>query len=269
MYLDLRGGWLESARFALQAAAYPLQLAVNSPSTAWQWVSRQLRSRASLQRELDELRRDQARLQLRVLQAKALEAENAQLRGLQAALPSLAARWLPAEIISSELTQLKQRLVVNRGTRSDVFVGQPVLSASGILGQTTRVGPFSSEVILITDPEHAIPVQVLRNGLRTIAVGDGSTDRVLLPYLPVQSDIEVGDTLVSSGLGGVYPAGYPVAKVSRVERAGALATVVAETLGAMDRYRAVALVWYAPQNPAAPVTETAPTAQDAPAQRAP
>ncbi|MCS6946711.1 MAG: rod shape-determining protein MreC [Steroidobacteraceae bacterium] len=262
MYLDQRGGWLESARFALQAAAYPLQVAVNSPSVAWRWVESALQSRRSLQRQNARLRRENTELKLRLLHLQALESENARLRNLAQNLPPLTQKWLAAEIISSELTRLRQRFVINRGSNADVFKGQTVVGAGGLLGQTMRVGPFSSEVILITDPEHATPVQVLRNGLRTIAVGTGDTALLALPYLPVQSDIEIGDQLVTSGLGGVFPAGYPVAIVTRVDRAagGPLAVVEARAVVAVDSGREVALLWFTAENPAAPARDVAPPA---------
>ena len=114
----------------------------------------------------------------------ALARENGELRGLRAALPPVAERWLPAEIINIQLSSLRQRLLVNRGANNGVFKGQAVLDDSGIIGQTTHVGPWSAEVILITDPEHAMPVQIERTGLRTIAVGAGDGSSLALPYLP-------------------------------------------------------------------------------------
>lgn len=262
MFLDQRGNWLEYARYALSASAYPIQLAINSPSAAWHWIQDNFATRAALQAQNDSLRATRRALELRTLRMEALEAENAQLRALKAALPDVAEKWLPAEIMSIELSTLRQRVIVNKGAASGVFKGQAVLASGGLMGQVLRAGPWSSEVILITDPEHAVPVQVLRSGLRTIAVGQGNAGVMTLPYLPVNSDIKVDDLLVTSGLGGVFPAGYPVARVIEVGRdpGQPLALVRAQPLAAIDRDREVTFVWFRPGHPAAP----APPAASAP-----
>jgi rod shape-determining protein MreC len=260
MFLDQRGGWLERARFALQAAAYPLQLAVNSPSAAWEWVSETFESREHLQAENDELKRAKRELELRTLRFAALARENAQLRGLREALPPVADRWLPAEVLSVELNSLKQRLLINRGASNGVFKGQCVLTDDGLLGQTNRVGPWSAEIILVTDPEHAVPVQIERNGLRTLAVGYSAGDdpALVLSDLPANADVAEGDLLLTSGLGGVFPAGYPVARVTEVKRGPAqpFAEVHAVPLARLDEDREVMLVWFHQGHPAAPATAT-------------
>ena len=157
-------------------------------------------------------------------------------------------------MIGTESSSLRQRLTVNRGAANGVFAGQAVIANAGLLGQTLRVGPWSTEIILVTDPEHAVPVEVARNGLRTLAVGSGDTDSLVLPYLPIQSDIKEGDLLVTSGLGGVFPQGYPVAKVVQVRRDGSspLAQVRATPLAAVERDRVVAFLWFEARHPAAP-----------------
>lgn len=257
MYLDRTSGWLETVRYGLQAAAYPLQLAANSPSAAWRWTRETFETRDALQAENAALRRALRETELRAARFAALERENAQLRGLRKALPPVAEKWLVGEVIGSEASSLRQRLVINRGAEQGVFKGQTVIAQGGVLGQTLRVGPWSAEVMLVTDPEHAVPVQVVRNGLRTIAVGSGESDLLTLPYLPIQSDIREGDELVTSGLGGVFPAGHPVARVSAVDRGGGspLATVRATPLAAIDRDREVMLVWFREAHPAAPADE--------------
>jgi len=218
MVLDQRGGWLNEARFLLQAAAYPLQLAVSSPSAAWAWIKESTQTREALRAENERLRQRVSELALRALNYEGLARENSQLRGLSHALPPIADRWLIGEIVNVELTTLRQRLLINRGTTNGVFEGQAVLDDWGLLGQTIHTGPWSTEVILVTDPEHAVPVQIERTGLRTIAVGAGNEGTLALPYLPANADVKVGDLLVTSGLGGVFPAGYPVARVAEVHR---------------------------------------------------
>jgi rod shape-determining protein MreC len=246
MVLDQRGGWLNEARFLLQAAAYPLQLAVSSPSAAWAWMKESVETREALRAENARLRLRVSALALRALNYDGLARENAQLRGLSHALPPIAERWLVAEIVNVELTTLRQRLLLNRGTTNGVFEGQAVLDDTGLLGQTIHTGPWSTEVILVTDPEHAVPVQIERTGMRTIAVGAGNEGTLALPYLPANADVKVGDLLVTSGLGGVFPAGYPVARVAEVHRDAVqpLAQVRAVPLARIGEDREVALVWF-------------------------
>jgi len=190
---------------------------------------------------------------LRAMRYEALARENGELRGLREALPPVAERWLPAEIVSIQLTGLRQRMVLNRGAANGVFKGQAVLDARGLIGQTIHVGPWSAEVIVITDPEHAVPVRVGRTGLRTIAVGAGDSASLALPYLPANADIKVGDMLVTSGLGGVFPEGYPVARVTEVHRDAVqpLAQVRAEPLARVESDSEVMLIWFRANHPAA------------------
>ncbi len=254
MVLDQRGGWLERVRYGLQAAAYPLQLAMNSPSAAWNWTRRIFEARDALQLENARLRETNRMLRMANLRTAALEQENASLRGLRTRLPGLVDQWLPGEVIGTESTTLRQRLVVDRGAANGVFKGQAVIANEGLLGQTLRVGPWSTEVILVTDPEHAVPVQLVRNGLRTLAVGSGDPETLTLPYLPIQSDVKEGDLLVTSGLGGVFPQGYPVARIAQVRRDGTspLAQVRATPLASLDRDRIVSFVWFRDRHPAGP-----------------
>jgi len=255
MFLDQRQGWLERARYVLQAASYPLQLAVSSPTTAWRWLQESFATREALESENKRLRDQQRTMELRSMRYEALEHENAELRGLKDALPPAAERWLPAEVVNYRTKETdNHRAVLNRGTSNGVFRGQAVLDEKGLLGQTIHVGPWSSEVILITDPEHEVPVQIARNGARTVAVGSGDPTSLRLPYLPANADVKIGDLLVTSGLGGVFPAGYPVARVTEVHRDAVdpLSRFRAATLGRIDLDREVTLVWFRPDHPSAP-----------------
>src|ERR1700751_2655931 len=245
MYLDQRAHYLEQVRYVLQAAAYPLQLAVNSPPAAWRWVKQSLQTREAMKAENTRLRASARDLELRAMRYEALARENGELRGLREALPPVADRWLPAEIVNIQLSSLRQRLLLNRGAANGVFKGQAVLDDKGLIGQTTHVGPWSAEVILITDPEHAVPVRIERTGLRTIAVGAGDSSSLALPYLPANADIHSGDLLVTSGLGGVFPEGYPVASVTEVHRDAVqpLAQVRALALSHINEDTEVVLVW--------------------------
>jgi rod shape-determining protein MreC len=254
MYLDQRQHYLEQVRYALQAASYPIQLAVNSPTAAWRWLQESFTSRETLRLENNHLRAQERDLELRTMREEALARENGELRGLRAALPPVADRWLVAEIVNIQLNSLRQRLLIDRGAANGVFRGQAVLDDRGLIGQTTHVGPWSAEVILITDPEHAVPVRIERTGLRTIAVGSGDATSLALPYLPGNADIKTGDVLVTSGLGGVFPQGYPVARVTEVHRDAVqpLAQVRAAPLAHLDSDTEVMLVWFLAGHPAAP-----------------
>lgn len=255
MVLDRRGGWLTHARYYLSAAAYPLQLAVSSPAQAWHWTQESLTARETLEARNAALHQQNRDLSLKVMRFEALARENAELRGLRAALPAVADHWMVAEVIKDvELNGLPQRLLIDRGMHNGVFKGQAVMDSFGLLGQTTRVSPWSAEVILVTDPESAVPVDIQRTGVHTIAVGTGDPDSLALSYLPANADVKPGDLLVTSGLGGVFPQGYPVARIGAVRRdsgqpAGQFRAIPLAHLSAL---REVMLVWFQGNNPAAP-----------------
>jgi len=256
MFYDRKGGFLDTARYGLQAAIYPLQLAVNSPSAAWGWLQENFATREKLQAEVDQLRNELRAQQLVTLRQSSLERENATLRGLNAALPDVIDRRIIGEVISVEVSTLRQRLLVNRGGTDGVYKSQPVITGDGVLGQVFRTGPFSSEIILVTDAEHALPVQVVRSGLRTIALGTGRSTSLELPYVPknyANTDVKVGDLLVTSGLGRVFPYGLPVARVTKVvlNPTEPLAQIHAVPLAGIERDREVLFVWERPNHPAA------------------
>jgi rod shape-determining protein MreC len=258
MFLDQRHGWMEQARFVLQAAAYPIQQAVSSPTNAWGWMREIFETRDALRAENERLKEQSRLLAIRSMRYEALARENGELRGLRDALPPVAEKWLAAEIVNIEINSLRQRVLINRGTANGVFKAQALLDDKGVIGQITHVGPWSAEAILITDPEHAIPVVIERTGLRTIAVGAGDAQSLALPYLPGNADVKSGDLLLTSGLGGVFPAGYPVARVTEVHRdaVAPLAQVRATPFADVDTDREVVLVWFRADHPAAPTSAT-------------
>jgi rod shape-determining protein MreC len=253
MFYDQKGGWLDTARYGLQAAIYPLQLAVNSPSAAWRWLEESFTTRETLRAEVDALREQLRVQQLISLRQTALEKENATLRNLNTMLPNVIEKRLVGEVINLEVSTLRQRLLINRGGTHGVFKAQAVVTGDGVLGQVFRIGPFSSEIILITDAEHALPVQVVRSGVRTIALGTGRSTALELPYVPQNYDVKVGDLLVTSGLGRVFPFGLPVARVTKVERdpTQPLARIHAVPLAGIESDREVLFIWERPSHPAA------------------
>jgi rod shape-determining protein MreC len=260
MVADKRYNQLEQVREWLSSAAYPVQVAVDLPFRAWDWVTGSFADRSRLRQENLELT---ARLRLANLQLQrfaALEDENRRLRDMRENSAGVADRVLVASILNVDLDPFRHRVLVDKGAREGVFKGQAVLDAEGIFGQVAQVHAETAEVILITDAEHAIPVQSNRSGLRTIAVGTGDSGRLSLPFVTGESDLKAGDLLISTGIGGVFPRGYPVAEVTRVDRtpAATFALVDARPTARLDRNREVLLVWFTP-----PVTPVEPAADAA------
>lgn len=245
MVIDHRTQRLESLREGLSFVVYPVQMLVDAPPRAWRWARTTLAEREALLAENERLKREQLHASAKLQRLEALETENRRLRELLDSTGRLSDRVLVAEILAVDMDPYRQRFNVNRGALDGAYVGQALLDANGIVGQIVNVAPMTSEAVLITDADHAVPVIVTRNGLRTIAVGTGDSGRLRLPYLTNSSDIEVGDLLLSSGLGGVFPAGYPVGRVTEVSRrpGQSFADIIAEPAAALDREREVLLVW--------------------------
>lgn len=258
MYFDQKDGWGDRIRYGLTAAAYPIQVTIGSPGRLWSASSDFFRGRASLRAENQALRERERELALRTLRLEALEAENDRLRALNGALPPLVERSWLVNVVNADLGRLRQRLVVDAGADAGLYRSQPVVDAQGLIGQLARVGPWSSEVMLITDPEAAVPVEVLRSGVRSIAVGTGSSTELDLPLLPATADVRAGDVLVTSGLGGVFPAGIPVGTIteSRRDPDELLAFVRARPAAAIDASRQMLALWFNQAHPSAPADPT-------------
>ena len=264
MVADHRQHRLAVIRDWMSAVVYPVQWAVQAPLAVWNSARESLATRARIQSDNIRLAADNLVLRLKLMRYESLEQENQRLRAARESSARVVQRTLVAEIVRVDLDPFRQRVLVNKGSLDDVFRGQAALDANGIFGQVTRVGPLSAEIILITDPQHAIPVQVNRTGARTIALGTGRSGQLSLPYLPQNSDVVAGDLLVSSGLGGVYPPGYPVGRITAVGRdpSQPLLSVAAEPLAALDRAPEILLVWFdstvIEPEPAAAATAPAP-----------
>jgi len=253
MIVDKRYDHLGSIRRMLSIVAYPVQLAVASPFEGWHWFRESVSTRDALRADKARLEADLRLAQFRLQRYEALEAETQRLRALRDSTVGVTDRFVIGNVMDLDLDAFRERVLVDKGARDGIFVGQAVLDAGGVFGQVARVGELTSEVIMISDPAHAIPVQVNRNGLRTIAVGTGDVSRLKLPYLPTSADVLAGDLLVTSGLGGGFPAGYPVGTIAEVKRdpAQSLADVDVKPAAALDRSRELMFVWLKPQ-PAPP-----------------
>lgn len=266
MYFDQKDGWGDRIRYGLQAAAYPIQVTIGSPRKIWSASSSFFRSRGSLEDENTMLREQTRQLALRAMRLEALEQENARLRELREAPPPLVSRSQLVDVVNADLGRLRQRLVVNQGNSAGLFRSQSIVDAHGLIGQLARVGPWSSEVLLITDPEAAVPVEVVRSGVRSIAVGMGIENELDLPLLSATDDVLPGDQLVTSGLDGVFPAGIPVGTITESRRNPdeLLAFVRARPAARMAASRQLLALWFDPASPAAPtdpkLTETLPAA---------
>ncbi len=223
----------------------PLKYLVDLPTSLFEHAARSVISYRALKLENERLREEQVIHQTRLLKFDALEKENIRLRALLENSFKLGEQVLVAELLSVNMAPYEHIVVVNKGTRFGVHPQQPVLDANGVVGQVFRALPFTSEIMLITDPNHAIPVQVNRNGLLTIAMGSGQLNRLILPFLPSNADIRPGDLLITSGLGGTFPQGYPVAIVDEftTQPDKAFATITATPKALLDRNRELMIVW--------------------------
>jgi rod shape-determining protein MreC len=242
---DQRSDYMDTVRKAIGAAVYPLRVAVDAPISLWRWIGESTASRNELVLELSRLETERLITQARLMRYSALEAENARLRAMLEARERVRERVQVAEIMSVSTNPFRHVLVVDKGTRDGAFEGQAIIDADGVVGQIIEAGLLSSQLMLISDPDHALPVQVNRSGLRTIAVGTGEYDRLDLPFLPNNADIREGDLLVTSGLGGAFPPGYPVGTVETVIRApqNPFAEVSATPAASLGQVREVMLIW--------------------------
>lgn len=216
MYADHSTQYLDPVRSTMATGLRPIEWMAGTPRHLAD-IGEHLESRSDLMDENESLKQERLLLLGRMQKMAALEAENMRIRALLRSSKNLQQEMLIAEILATSNDPYRHHVKLNKGQLDGVYEGQPLIDAHGILGQIVSVNMLSSSALIITDPNHSIPVEVNRNGLRTIAQGQGQTDRLRLPYLPANADIQKGDLLVSSGLGGRYPAGYPVAEISEIK----------------------------------------------------
>ena len=239
MVLDVRFHYLEALRTGLAMVVYPLQRVAMAPVDAFSSIAGYFSSQASLQRENDTLRAKVLQSSKDLLTLDSLAVENTQLRKLLEARARAPRKATFAEILYAGRDPFSRKIVIDKGTGADIQAGEAVMDDTGVIGQVTRVFPMMAEVTLISDKEQATPVQVVRNGLRAIAYGDGAT--LDLRFMAGNADIQNGDTLVTSGIDGTYPPGLPVARVARVERdaAYAFAKIQCVPIAGTEKHRQV------------------------------
>lgn len=254
LFVDARYKYLERTRSVLSVLIYPVQQLVTMPGEALHKVGAFLTLQGTLTRDNAELRQRHAEDAAQMLRFQALLAENQSLRQLTEMRQRVDYPMQMAEIVYVERDIFKRKLLLDKGAQANVQPGQIVVDDKGIVGQVTRVYPWLSEVTLITDKDHAVPVQVLRNGLRAVVFGSGDTSELALRYMPISSDIREGDTLVTSGIDGAYPPGLPVAKVGRIERDPAypFARIQCSALAGVDKHRQLLILSGLPALPERP-----------------
>jgi len=249
MVADHRWQHLQALRGSIETyIVYPLRYVINLPGNFIEWGDEVLSSQQVLLEEKRKLEEQKLRAQVSLQKLSVLEKENERLRKMLSAQTKIGEMVLVAEILSIDLDPYKQQVVLNKGRNHKVYIGQAIIDAWGVMGQIVHLGAHSATALLISDPSHAIPVQVNRSGLRSTAFGMGSSQQLELRYIPHNADIEIGDLIVSSGLGGRFPPNYPVGRIVSIERpAGeSFAVVLAEPVAHLDRSREVLLVWHNP-----------------------
>ncbi|SDJ66073.1 rod shape-determining protein MreC [Microbulbifer yueqingensis] len=236
--------WLQPVRDRVASFVAPLYWLTDAPGRVGEWAGEQLRTREEIEEENSRLRRQVLLLEQRSQLLASVKAENTQLKELMNSAETVDERVLVAQIIGVSPDPLEHVLVIDKGRNHGIRLGTPIMDASGLLGQVIETGPSASRVLLITDPSHALPVQVLRNSVRAVAEGTGDLYRLKLRHVANTSDVREGDLLLSSGLGGRFPAGYPVGEIMSVERdpGKAFADVEVQPRGRMNRSRFVLAV---------------------------
>lgn len=262
MVIDHRGHYLERLRTLSSVVVEPVYRFAALPSDVARAGRLAVATQSQLVDENRNLREALLLAQVRLNRMSALAAQNDRLKKLLDVQNELGLGVQLARLINIDLDPFRHRVVLDAGAMQFIEVGQPVLDAHGIMGQIVEVLPHTSVAMLITDPTHAIPVMIERTGLRTIAYGTGAIDRLQLPNVPMSADIRVGDALVTSGLGGRFPVGFPVGEVLEIsnDESGMFAAAIARPAAALDRSGEVLLLQDLPQPMGPPAPEALPSA---------
>lgn len=248
MVMDHRYQATNFIRSTLSIVVDPFRYLVNLPSDIINWTSDSFASHSTLEEQNQTLKIQNQLLKAKLQKYASLKAENGNLRALLKSVEKYEEQFeqiLVAEILSVDLDPFRRQLVLNKGSGDDIYIGQPLVGAQGVIGKVVHVNPFSSVAMLVTDPSHSLPVQINRNGVRAIAVGNPKNNQLSLIHQPNNADIRVDDLLVTSGLGCYFPPGYPVGRVVEVNTNPSLpfAEIIVEPTAQLDRNREVLLVW--------------------------
>ncbi len=245
MTLDHNQQTIRPLRTTLNWIITPFQYMVSWPIDAAHWAQQTWVNHHQLSRTNKQLREQLLQLQGQLQRQLSLEQENTTLRALLNSASYVHGDVLAAQLLAVNTAPFVNEIIINKGSQAHVALGQPVIDASGIMGQVIEVNQFTSRVLLIDDTRSAIPVQVQRNGIRAIADGRGTANQLTLLHIPETADIKVGDLLVTSGLGQRFPIGYPVATVTEVihSHGETFATIIAKPRAQLNRSRYVLLVW--------------------------
>jgi len=236
---------LQRVTDSLSFILHPIFVAVDAPSKAYDWLAESTIDHSTLLEAHRELTAENLILKAKLQKFEFIEKENTRLHSLLESSFKIGEQFISASLINVNLNPNTQTVVIDKGKRFNLFLSQPALNEDGVIGQIIDVKPLSSSIMLITDPNHAIPVEINRTGLRTIATGSGAQNTLLLPYLSHNTDIQIGDLLTTSGLGGVFPKGYPVATISALTPAPgeAFMRVEAKTIAKIESTHELLLVW--------------------------
>jgi rod shape-determining protein MreC len=263
MVLDARFQYADPLRAALSMAAYPIQQAALAPVVAFTRIREFFTTQAELRSENEELREERLKAAKDLLTLDALKSENDRLRTLLGARERVPGDGVMAEIVYTGRDPFTRKVIVDKGDAQGVKPGQAVIDAAGIVGQVTRVYPLLSEVTLVTQKDHAIPVQNVRNGMRGVSYGSGDGATLDLRHMATNADVQEGDRLVTSGIDSIYPPGVPVATVTKVERTAgfAFARITLAPAAGIDRYRQVLILAQVAENPPPPAVAEDPKAK--------
>jgi len=244
---DVRFKYFPQLRQAIGVVIFPLQKIAYIPANIYDQVEEFIASFNLLEENI-KLRQIYLENREQLLKLASLEAENIHLRNLLGAVQHIETKTrtkaVLAKILYTPRDPFNHKIILNKGSQHHIQLGQAVIDDKGIVGQITQLYPWSSEVTLLTDRDHSVPVQVVRNSLRSVVSGTGKNDQLELRYLSVNTDIQRGDQLVTSGIGGVYPPGIPVATVLRIERdpTGDFAQIISTPVAGVDRNRQVLIL---------------------------
>lgn len=244
LIVDTNTIYLSNVRSALSLMLGPVRVLAQVPSYIANGFDNAFSNEADMTVAYDNLHDEYFELKAELLKMRSLETENQRLRSLLKASDNVKHKLVMADLQEVSLDPYYHRVVISRGASDGVYVGQAVLDDHGIVGQVTDVLPNTAAVTLITDPGHSVPVSVERSGLRTLISGTGDLFQLSVPFLNENPDIQVGDRLMSSGLGGRFPEGYPVAIVREIttHSGQAFSEITAESVAKVNRLRQVLLV---------------------------